>query len=153
MRNLRIATLIAVSCLLGACVTPKQTQATTAAVGVLVGGAAAASPKIAAAVNTVNAKIAAASAVVSQKCLTAKLLIGGTQLVTNTSATGLLKATQILVDDYCSAPPVDVASAATLLTGAVADLQANGITVKSVTQLHLLLARQLHRRARRVAYS
>jgi hypothetical protein len=119
---------------LGACQKP-DAAATAAALQATLGAAAATSPKLAAAAIAVNSKIASASAKLSAYCTLAEVSLAGASLFG--SAGGAISAARTVVSDFCSAPPSDPVSAYTLVQGAMADLQAHGITTRSVQKLSL----------------
>jgi hypothetical protein len=139
MRKLAILALAASPLLMaGQCSSP-NTTATTAAMSATISAAATASPKIAKAVVLVDAKIAAASARVSTYCTVMQIGLGGVALFG--SSNGAVAAAKIAVNDFCLNPPTDPVSAVTLLEAAYSDLQAQGITAKSLQKLSLTQSR------------
>lgn len=122
----------------------KDATAATAALKSTIGAAAQASPKVASAVATVDSKIAAASAKLATYCLVGRTGLGGASLFA--SSTGAVAALRIAVSDFCDNPPSDPVSAVTLLQAAVSDMQAQGITTKSVVHLSLAQGRYAARR-------
>jgi hypothetical protein len=140
--------VLALACILplaalGAC-NKADPAATAAALQATLGAASATSPKLAAAALTVNAKIASASAKLSAYCTLAEVSLAGASLFG--SAGGAISAARTVVSDFCSSPPSDPVSAYVLVQGAMADLQAHGITVKSVQKLSLQQDRYAARR-------
>lgn len=153
MRKLAMLVL-AVPLALGACNHAKTTD-TTAALQATLSAASTASPKVASAIVTVNAKIASASAKVSQYCTLARVSLAGASLFG--SSNGAVAAARTVVADFCDAPPADPVSAVTLISATVDDLKAQGITAKSVQHLSLAQDRyaakrlmRLHLKAQRV---
>lgn len=132
MRKFLMLALIPIA--LSACNRP-NTAATTAALSATLGAAASTSPKLASAITTVDAKIARASAQISNYCTLARVSLAGASLFG--SSTGAVAAARVVVADFCDNPPSDPVSALALIQATVSDLKAAGITGKTVQQLSL----------------
>lgn len=145
---MRLALLVlAVPLALGACQRAKTTD-TTAALSATLSAASTASPKVAAAVVTVNSKIAAASQKLANYCAVMRVGLAGASLFG--SSNGAIAAARTVVADFCDAPPSDPVSAVVLVQAAISDLKAQGITAKSVQHLSLAQGRFAERRLMRL---
>lgn len=145
---LRKICVVAIACLvLGACQKPNA-AATTAALKATLAAAQTTSPKLASAINTVDAKIAKASQQVAAYCLVMRTALVGVSLFG--SANGAVAGARTVVADFCDNPPSDPVSALALIQATITDLKAQGITATSVQKLSLQQDRYAAKRLMRL---
>lgn len=127
MRKLII--LAPVCLLIGGCVVggSKNISATVAAAR----AAAATNSATAKVANTVDAKVASASARLASYCPLIQGVLNAAGIGSSIFSTGnvpkAVSAAKVVASDFCSSVPTDIVSGATLVQAAVSDLQSQGM--------------------------